>query len=593
MKRVSAINNSSDDGRPIQQAIKRGLISLSVVIILLSGTALWTIFELTDFYKNKVNIVAEQGKLVNHMRLAARERTLLMYAMVVETDTFKQDDKRMAFYSAGAKFAQARVAFIETPLTDYERQILDAQGKVTGVNRAIQAEIVDLVLNDEDELALELLWNEALPNQLKVMASLDQLDISVAQRKSEIAAKAELIGKASTIIIIFIIIIVIFGSLYIIRKTTYRTSNLILQLIKARKTLQKTNDELISQKDTLDHHAIVSIADKYGNITYVNDKFCEISGYSREELIGKNHRVLKSGVHPKEFYKKLWGTISSGNVWQGEICNKRKGGGEYWVESTISPFVDSSGMPYQYVSVRTDITHLLEARIAAEKANKAKSTFLTSMSHEIRTPMNAVIGFSELLQMDLKGEQLESAKQISMAGHHLMSIINEILDLSKIDSEQSNLSIEKVNVETLIVECFKMLENMALDKNIKLHKKINTPSDFQVMADRIRLKQALLNYISNAIKYNSLDGEVEVSTRLVEPDRCRILVTDSGPGLNKEQCSIVFNPFTRLDSHVNIIEGTGIGLTITKRIIEKMNGTVGVDSEVGKGSVFWLEMPIA
>lgn len=593
MKLISTKSPVSEDGILIQQVVRRGLIAMALAIIFLSGAALWTVIQLTDFYKNKVETIAEQNDLLQEMRLGARERILLLYSMAVEDNPFEQDKLRMAFYGAGAKFAVARIRIAETPLTNNEIQLLKDQNKQTGINVPVQDKVVDLLVKDQDKLALEVLRIEANPGQIKVMQILEELNTSIDKRYHQIHKKAEGIGNASITILISIVIIFIVGGAYIIRQTTYRAYKLISQLTEARKTLQRTNSELIQQKDTLDHHAIVSIADKKGNITYVNDKFCEVSGYSREELLGKNHRVLKSDIHPDEFYQDLWNTIKHGNVWHGELCNQRKDGQYYWVESTISPFLNSKGKPYQYVSIRTDITHLLKAKIEAEKANQAKSIFLSSMSHELRTPMNAVLGFAQVLESELEGDQLDSVKEISQAGNHLMELINEILDLSRIEIGHFQLSLEEVDIEALINECLKMVVNIAQSKNIKLQQHVKISSDIRLIADRIRLKQALINYLSNAIKFNRMDGDVIVSINSVGTNKCRILVEDTGPGLNEEQCSKIFNAFTKSDENINLIAGSGIGLTITKRLIEMMNGKVGVESEVGKGSTFWIELPTA
>jgi len=585
--------NSIDDDHLVQQVVKRGLVGLSSVIIFLSCAAIWSIYLLTEFYQNEVQLIAEQESLLHVMRVSGRERIVLMYSMASEEDSFKRDNQRMTFYSEGSKFALARIKFIGSALAKNERDLVENESILTNATRPIQEQIVDLLTKGDDKLALKLLKEHVIPDQKKLLQTLDKLHSSVEQRNEKIKQKAAFMGNASIIMLISIVIVLILGAIFIIRKTTHRAFKLISQLTEARKTLQRTNSELIQQKDTLDHHAIVSIADKKGNITYVNDKFCEVSGYSREELIGKNHRVLKSDIHPDEFYQDLWNTIKHGNVWHGELCNQCKDGSYYWVESTISPFLNSKGKPYQYVSIRTDITHLLEAKIEAEKANQAKSTFLSSMSHELRTPMNAVLGFAHILESELEGDQLDSAHEISQAGNHLMELINEILDLSRIEIGHVEVSLEEVDIEALINECLKMVVNIAQSKNIKLQQHVKISSDIRLMADRMRLKQALINYLSNAIKFNRMDGEVIVSINSVGTNKCRILVEDTGPGLNEEQCTKIFNSFTKSDENTNLIEGSGIGLTITKRLIEMMNGKVGVESEVGKGSTFWIELPTA
>jgi len=798
-----------------------------------------------------------------------------------------------------------------------------------------------------------------------------------------------------------------------------------------RRRLQTTLYEREREHLALDHHAIVSIADAAGNITYVNDKFCEISGYTRGELLGQNHRIVKSGAHSPAFYQSLWGTISRGIVWQGELCNRRKDGSYYWVESTITPFLDSSGTPYQYVSMRTDITHvkaaeaalrrqsemqhliaeagadllaasaaemdaaidrtlqcsgehlgadraylflfaecgtrmsnthewcagniasqrdkvrdmplettpwwwaqiaaggmvlvpdvadlppeaaaekallqaqqiqslfafplqkkgktfgfvgfdvvrsrrdwsleeiepfklmadiissalarkraeqaaeshkerlrrgqlfanigtwewdiqtgelfwteriaplfghpegdletsydnflavihpddrqavidavdacverdvpyeiehrvvwpdgsvrwllergavvrdatgkplrmlgvvqdidarkraelalaererqlreaqtlarignwtadlttgaltwsdeiyrifghepgsfapsveafraavhpddralvdaseaqaerngrhdvvhrivrpdgtvrhvhelaqaqldasgkllclsgtvqditgqvdveqaLIAARDEADRANQAKSEFLSSMSHELRTPMNAILGFSQLMEYDatLPDAHQDNVREILKAGHHLLELINEVLDLSRVESGHIDLSLEPVEVCLIVEDCLGLIGPLADRRNIQLsHKGLKGAA---VRADRTRLKQALLNLLSNAIKYNCDAGSVRIDIRLEGIDRLRIRVTDSGPGIPAARQAELFQPFNRLDAEHSEIEGTGIGLTITQRIVELMGGAVGVESEVGVGSTFWIELPL-
>ena len=592
MKFISEKKVLSNDGTHIQQTVNDSLIAMAVAIIFLSCVALWAVIQLTQFYSNKVDGIDEQIHKIHIMRVAALERTLLMYAMVAEDDPFRRDEQQMEFYREAVKFASARTEFIKSDLSDNEKILLKNQGAITRNNYPIQEKIVDLVMSGKNALALTLLREQAIPEQNKVLKELDKIHMSIDKKNHLIKLKAESIGNASFVILLSIVVIIVFSVFYIIKKTTFRLNNIVSELSETRIAYQNTIHELIQQKDTLDNHAIVSITDEFGSISYVNEKFCEISGFSRQELIGSNHRMLKSNVHPDGFYEELWSTITQGKVWHGEVCNQRKDGSHYWVKSTISPFLDTTGKPYQYVSIRTNITELLEAKLEAEKANRAKSIFMSSMSHELRTPMNAILGFAQLLEMKMEGQELDFIKEIKGAGNHLLALINEILDLSNIETGEFQPMFEKIDINTFVNESILAVQDIANNKNIKINQIIEEGSVIYVIADRRRLKQALLNYLTNAVKFNHDNGDVLISIKLIDSSKCRILVKDSGPGLSKEQLSKIFNPFTKKDEHVGLTEGSGIGLTITKRIVEIMKGRVGVESEEGFGCTFWIELPI-
>lgn len=608
--------------------------------------------------------------------------------------------------------------------------------------------------------------------------------------------------------------------------------------------------ELEQFKSALDQHAIVSVADSSGLITHANDKFCEMSGYRRNELLGNSHRIVKSGAHAPEFYEQLWATIASGKVWQGEIRNRNKSGGDYWVETTIVPIVDDFGVPQRYISIRTDITQikqveerlrvsqvyanigtwdwniqtgelywserigplfgypegklettyqnflnavhpddrqrvidavnaaaehdaqydiehrcvwpdgsvhwllergaavrdaagkprnmlgvvqditerklaqlalqdseqrlreaqriahighwswdvtsgqlawsdeiyrifgrtpgefeptyerflavlhpddvgrikqseqeafakgekhsidhrivlpsgevrwvheeaeavkdaagkplslsgtvqditgrkqaeagLLQAMQEAERANRAKSAFLSSMSHELRTPLNAILGFGQLLESDavapLSTDQKDSVEHILKAGWHLLELINEVLDLAKIESGKVDLSIESVDPVELMAECLDLMAAMADLRSIQLSNRSTATGEYRVRADRTRLKQALLNLLSNAIKYNRNKGAVTVDINRMAAGWVSLSVTDTGPGLSKQQCEQLFQPFNRLGAEQTAVEGSGIGLVITKRVVEMMGGLISVVSKPGDGSTFCIEL---
>ncbi|MDT8403814.1 response regulator [Sulfuriflexus sp.] len=633
---------------------------------------------------------------------------------------------------------------------------------------------------------------------------------------------------------------------------------------------------------SVNRHAVVSVTDASGDIIQVNDKFCEISGYQRNEILGQNHRLIKSDIHPSEFFRDLWLTVSEGRTWQGDVCNRRKDGSLYWVASTITPFMGADGKPYQYVSIRTEITDvkeheaalqvmvestapvtgqvffakvaeglaracrvrigfivehdqhdasrfrtmafwdtdknienfsyaikgsacerlldgtitsfadnvaarfpedtwlaekgiesfigvplhsqegilgyvvimddeplvdasrriavlqifasrivaelerrrveqamahhkerlrrgqmfanigtwewniqtgelywseriaplfgyvegdvettydnflaavhpddreavvnainacieqdipyeiehrvqwqdgtvrwllergdvvrddkgkplqmlgvvqdiddrkraelaLADARDEAERANQAKSEFLSSMSHELRTPMNAIIGFSQLLEYEenLAEEHKVDVREIRKAGDHLLNLINEILDLAKVESGHINLLLEQIEICPVVEECLSFVTPLASKRAI--HLSHHGLAGVVVRADRTRLRQALLNLLSNAVKYNREGGSVELKIQASDEHYLCIGVSDTGPGIPAERINELFQPFNRLDAENSKIEGTGIGLTLTRRIIEMMGGRVVVESEMGVGSTFWIELPI-
>lgn len=481
--------------------------------------------------------------------------------------------------------------------------------------------------------------------------------------------------------------------------------------------------ELENQKFALDQHAIVAHTDLQGKITYVNNRFCEISGYSRDELLGRTHSVINSGTHPKEFFHDLWRTITQGEVWHGEICNRAKTGHLYWVDSTIVPLIGAAGTPSSYIAIRTDITarkesearvreseqrfrsladsapmliwtsdadssrnyfnqpwleftgrsfeaesgdgwrtgvhpedlqryteryttsfnsralfeieyrhrrcdgayrillqrampywsgqvflgfvgactDISEVRAAqrqAEEANRMKSEFLANMSHEIRTPLNGIIGMTHLLgATPISSEQKELLEDLEGSSHALLGVINDILDISKVEAGKLELYPTTFDLAEMITKLLAIVDRQAQAKNIALIYAPHANLAKSYVGDEGRLRQVLLNLLGNALKFTPAGGGVTLQVQEVlkddGPPELHFSVSDSGVGIAPEKRALIFEPFEQGDGSImRRFGGTGLGLSISRRLVELMGGTIWVNSMEGVGSTFHFSIPL-
>ncbi|MFL0796244.1 MAG: response regulator [Cellvibrionaceae bacterium] len=356
--------------------------------------------------------------------------------------------------------------------------------------------------------------------------------------------------------------------------------------------------ELEDQKFALDQHSIVAITDIKGTITFVNDKFCEISGYARDELVGANHRIVNSGCHDLGFFREMYKTISSGKVWHGDICNRAKDKHLYWVGTTIVPFMGDDGKPKSYISIRTDITEtrraseeLIKAKDDALMAVKAKSEFLASMSHEIRTPMNGVIGMLNLLlNTPLDSDQQRRVKVAQSSARSLLTLINDILDFSKVEAGKLDLEEVDFDLRSMMGEFGESMGHLAQEKHLELIIDTTEVDASMVCGDPGRLRQILTNIVGNAIKFTE-QGEILIQARLEsESDshwRLCCDVIDTGIGIPPDKLEHLFDSFSQVDaSTTRKFGGTGLGLAIVKQLCQLMKGDVSVTSALNEGSCF-------
>lgn len=352
-------------------------------------------------------------------------------------------------------------------------------------------------------------------------------------------------------------------------------------------------------KYALEESCIVAITDQSGIIKYANQNFCNISKYTREELLGQDHRIINSGHHDKEYIRELWRTIASGRIWRGELKNKAKDGTVYWVDTTIVPFLDVKNKPYQYVAIRSDITQRklaeeenmtlnLELENRVKERTEELESFSYSVSHDLRAPLRAVNGYARILQEDysekfdeegnrLLGEVQNNAKKMGV-------LIDDLLSFSRLGKKEIRKS--RIDMNELVTS---VIADIGTADNPKVELKFEKLHD--VMADRSLMVQVLTNLISNAIKYSSKKNDALVEIRSShEKNETIYSVRDNGVGFDMQYADKLFGVFQRLHSP-DEFPGTGVGLAIVRRIIQKHEGKIWAESYVGEGATFFFSLP--
>ncbi|MBK8189468.1 MAG: PAS domain-containing sensor histidine kinase [Vampirovibrionales bacterium] len=387
--------------------------------------------------------------------------------------------------------------------------------------------------------------------------------------------------------------------------------------------LKKTLKDLQDVKFALDASAIVAISNVRGDIIYANPKFCEISKYPREELIGRNHRILKSGSHSDAFYADMWRTITAGRVWRGEIQNRAKDGALYWVDTTIVPLLKDNGKPYRYVSIRYEITsrkameaeihqmnEALEQRVAQrtaelnranrelretieklQESERLRETFISALTHDLRTPLVAQQRAFEI--MDTHKSQLPERlaglfERLEKSNAGLLEMVGKLLEINQYEAGKIHLRMEPVNLAELAGESLNDVSLLAESKGITLINRLKKSLP-DIPGDRHQLKRVFINLIGNAVDHVPPDSRVELRD-VIHDHYVEIECRDNGPGIAPDVLPHLFDRFFVVHRTRKKI-GSGLGLYICKMIMGLHNGKIRVESVVGKGTSFFLTLP--
>ncbi len=581
--------------------LNTGKLSLLVVILSILLAAGYLIFnsysDVRQVHGTATKVLRDQQLkrvLLASMFSVSRERSLILLEMAAEGDVFELDDLNQRFAEQAQIYITAWENIYSQPLTEKELTLLERVRETVAINAAMQNQVAELFTEEKREQAISLLFSHAIPGQNKVIEQLSYIIDEYNKNSVEFIENMDREFEANTqVYILLTSLLFVIGSIAIIIMLT-RVSR------TEKQQLSRALDELAEQKFALDQHAIVAITDVEGNITYANERFCKLSGYSEDELIGQNHRLLNSGDKSKTEWQEMYRTLNSGQVWNDVVRNRAKDGHFYWVDTTIVPFMGKDNNPRSYIAIRTDITERKLSEQALRRSQKmdALGQLTGGVAHDFNNILNIILGNLELLNKQVADDEeiQQRIQNIHKSTMRAANLTRQLLSFSRNQAE----NVTNTNITQLIKEMGNLIAHSITPQvEIEWHLAKDlwsteiAPGDFE---------DSLLNLVINARDALSGSGWISietVNTTLddhycennpdIEPgDYVQLKVSDCGDGMTAEQLEHLFEPFYTTKEQG---KGTGLGLAMVFGFIQRSKGHVNVESEQGIGTTFRLYLP--
>ena len=581
--------------------LNTGKLSLLLVIFSVLLAAAYLIInsyiDTRQVHDATTNVLREQQLkrvLLASMLSASRKRSLILLEMATEGDVFNLDDLKQRFAEQARIFIAAKENIYSLPLTEKEFTLLERVRETVAINAPKQNQVADLFTEDKPEKAMRLLFSHAIPGQNEVLEQLGLIIDEYNKNSIEFIENMDREFEANTHVYILLGgLLLVIGNIAVVIMLT-RVSR------QEEQQLSQALDELAEQKFALDQHAIVAITDVEGTITYANDRFCKLSGYSEDELIGQNHRLLNSGDKDKADWKEMYRKLSNGQVWSDVVRNRAKDGHFYWVDTTIVPFMGKDNKPRSYIAIRTDITERKLSEQALRRSQKmdALGQLTGGIAHDFNNILNIILGNLELLKNQVSDDEKiqQRVQNIYKSTMRAANLTRQLLSFSRHQAE--NVAI--TNINQLIKEMDNMIaQSITPQVEIEWHLAKDlwsteiAPGDFE---------DCLLNLVINARDASFGGGWLSIETANITLDEnycennpdieagdyVQLKVSDCGDGMTAEQLEHIFEPFYTTKEQG---KGTGLGLAMVFGFIQRSKGHINVESEPGLGSTFRLYLP--